>query len=168
MTAFTFGGHGKSDNFSAANLTEEASPTFSGNLDFAKLVEEDIQLDPPVSIAQNDLDILAKVIWKESGGCPWEHQCAVGCVVINRVHDERFPDTVAGVVGQPGQYSTAYLSDFEGIPAECYDAAAAVLSGQYTIPPEVVWQANIPQGNGIWRASYVDTGWWRSTTYFCW
>lgn len=130
----------------------------------------EVQLDPPIvdnGYTEEDLCILAKVIWKEAGGCPWEHQCAVGAVVMNRVHDERFPDTISEVVGQPGQYSASYLSGFDNIPTECYDAARAVLTGEYTIPPEIVWQANFPQGSGIWWVSCVDTGWYKSTTYFC-
>lgn len=137
------------------------------NYSGAKLETE---IDAPITdngYTGEELNILAKVIWKEAGGCPWEHQCAVGCVVLNRVRDERFPGTIYNVVTQPGQYSTAYLSGFDGIPEECYDAARAVLTGEYTIPEEVVWQANFPQGSGIWWTSYVDTGWWRSTTYFC-
>ena len=116
---------------------------------------------------EQELSILAKVIYGEANGCPWEHMCAVDCVVLNRVADERFPNTISEVVAQPKQYSTAYLSGFDGIPQECWDAARAVLDGEYTIPPEIVWQANFTQGNGVWWASYVDTGWYQSMTYFC-
>lgn len=123
--------------------------------------------DEAPSYTDQDLNILAKLIWKEAGGCPWEHKCTVGCVVLNRVADERFPDSIYDVVAQPKQYSTSYLYGFDGIPAECYEAARAVLEGEYTIPENVVWQAEFPQGRGIWWASEVNTGWWYSITYFC-
>ena len=133
-------------------------------------LEELVQTATPEQPAysQQELDILAKTIWKEAEGCPWEHQCAVGCVVLNRVSDDRFPDTIEDVVGQPGQYHSSYLSGFEGIPDVCYDAARAVLNGEYSIPPEIVWQANFVQGQGVWWISSVNTGWDSSTTYFCW
>lgn len=149
---------------------EENRPVIAVSGESVKVEIPEIEMEelaPPIEINQDDLDVLAKLIWKEAGACPWEHQCAVGCVVLNRVHDERFPDTVRDVVGQPGQYSTAYLSGFDGTPQDCYDAAAAVLSGEYTIPANVVWQANFVQGSGIWWASEVNTGWWHSITYFC-
>ena len=129
--------------------------------------EQPKELDPPVAYAEEDLCILAKDIFGEARDCPWDHQCTVGAVVLNRVHDPRFPDTVRDVVAQPMQYSTSYLSGFDGIPTECWDAARAVLTGEYTIPPEIVWQANFPQGSGIWWVSEVNTGWWYSLTYFC-
>lgn len=123
--------------------------------------------DAASSYTDQDLNILAKLIWKEAGGCPWEHKCTVGCVVLNRVADERFPDSIYDVVAQPKQYSTSYLYGFNGIPEECYEAARAVLEGEYTIPENVVWQAEFVQGRGIWWASEVNTGWWYSITYFC-
>ena len=118
--------------------------------------------------SEQDLNILAKVVWKEAEYCPWEHKCAVAGVVLNRVNDERFPNTIYDVVSQKGQYSASYTYGFDGIPQECYDAARAVLDGEYAIPSNVVWQAQFVQGSGVWWTSYVDTGYWRSTTYFCW
>ena len=54
---------------------------------------------------QESLQILAKTVCGEAAICTWEHQCAVACVVVNRVNDPRFPNTVKEVVGQPKQYS---------------------------------------------------------------
>ena len=112
-----------------------------------------------------DLDILANVVAGEAPFCPQEHQIAVAAVVLNRVADDRFPDTVAEVVGQPGQYRESYLTGTDA-PEDCYEAARIALSGEHDVPAGVVYQANFPQG-AVWRASEVDTGWFRSTTYFC-
>ena len=111
-----------------------------------------------------DIDILANAIAGEAPYCPQEHQVAVAAVILNRVADERFPGTVAGVVGQEGQYSPSYLTGTA--PEECYEAAQKALDGEHTVPPDVVYQANFPQGE-VWWESTVDTGYWRSTTYFC-
>lgn len=97
--------------------------------------------------------------------CPLDHQIAVAAVVMNRVNDPRFPDTVAEVVGQEGQYSETYLTG--QAPESCYEAAQIAIDGDHDVPPDVVYQANFPQGTAVWWRSDVDTGYFKSTTYFC-
>lgn len=116
---------------------------------------------------QEALDIVARVVAGEAGGCPWEHQVAVAAVVVNRVASPYFPDTVREVVAQPGQYTDAYLSGFDRTPHQCYEAAKTALDGTDAVPDDVIWQAEFQQGTSVWWISEVDTGWYRSTTYFC-
>lgn len=117
--------------------------------------------------AQETLDIVARVVQGEAGGCPWEHQVAVAAVVVNRVKLPYFPDTVREVVAAPGQYTTLYLSGFEKTSRQCYEAAKVALDGTDDVPDDVIWQAEFPQGTEIWWISKVETGWFSSTTYFC-
>ena len=116
---------------------------------------------------QEALDIIARVVMGEAGGCPWEHQVAVAAVVVNRVNSPLFPATVREVVAQPGQYSKIYLSGFDRTSRACYEAAKVALDGEDSVPDDVIWQANFPQGREAWWVSYVDTGWFSSTTWFC-
>ena len=51
-----------------------------------------------------DLNLLAHLIYGEARGEPYIGQVAVGAVVINRVRDSRFPNTIAGVIYQPGAF----------------------------------------------------------------
>lgn len=112
-----------------------------------------------------DLDILANVIAGEAMSCPLDHQIAVASVVMNRVNDPRFPNSVAEVVGQEGQYSESYLQGTA--PESCYEAAEIAYNGESDVPSNVIYQANFPQGTAVWWRSDVDTGYWQSTTYFC-
>lgn len=116
---------------------------------------------------QQDLCIVAKVIEHEAGDCPWDHRVAVGAVVLNRVADPRFPMTVREVVVQPGQYLPSYTFGFERVRRSSFEAAAAAMDGRHDVPADVVWQANFPQGREAWWISYVNTGSYASTTYFC-
>ena len=64
------------------------------------------------NIAANTYDpntarLLAKLIMLEANDEPFEGQVAVAAVVLNRTHDSRFPDSVAKVIYQAGQFSTA-------------------------------------------------------------
>ena len=116
---------------------------------------------------QEALDIIARVVQGEAGACPVEHQIAVAAVVVNRINSELFPSTAREVVAQPGQYTTLYLRGFDRTSRACYEAAKVALDGTDEVPDDVIWQAQFPQGAEVWWASYVDTGWWRSTTFFC-
>lgn len=55
--------------------------------------------------SSNDVNLLAKTISAEARGEPYEGQVAVGAVILNRVEHSSFPDTVSGVVYQPGAFS---------------------------------------------------------------
>lgn len=116
---------------------------------------------------QEALDIVARVVMGEAGNCPWMHQVAVAAVVVNRVHSPYFPDTVREVVASPGQYTTLYLSGFDKTSRQCYEAAKKALDGESGVPDDVIWQAEFRQGTEVWWESVVDTGWYKSTTYFC-
>ena len=116
---------------------------------------------------EESLDILARVVMGEAGGCPWLHQVAVAAVVVNRVNSPYFPDTVREVVAAPGQYTTLYLTGFDKTSRQCYEAAKKALDGESGVPEDVIWQAEFRQGAEVWWISEVDTGWYKSTTYFC-
>lgn len=55
---------------------------------------------------EDDLFWLSRVIQRESGNQPMKGKMAVGNVVLNRVADPVFPDTVEGVLAQKNQFST--------------------------------------------------------------
>ena len=101
-------------------------------------------------------------------------------VVLNRVEDSRFPDTVKGVITQPGQYSTKYatVEAANAIQATdskngtyyygiCEDSVKAAMMGQVEMPSNVLYQANFSQGKGVWKSVYFNSGWYASTSYFC-
>jgi len=53
----------------------------------------------------SNLYLISQVIYGEARGEKYEGQVAVGAVVLNRVADSRFPNTVAGVVYQSGAFT---------------------------------------------------------------
>lgn len=53
----------------------------------------------------NDLYLLSRIISAEARGEPYIGQVAVGAVVLNRVKHASFPNTVSGVIYQPGAFS---------------------------------------------------------------
>ena len=66
------------------------------------------------SAAQSgSVDLLARVISAEARGEPYSGQVAVGAVILNRVGHPSFPNTIAGVVYQPGAFSCMLDGQFD-------------------------------------------------------
>lgn len=77
-----------------------------------------------------DLNLLARVIHGEARGEPYVGQVAIGAVVLNRVRDSRFPNTIAGVVYQPGAFDAVYDGQINLEPdTTAYNAARDALNG---------------------------------------
>lgn len=51
-----------------------------------------------ISYTQYELDLLARLITAEANNQPNQAKVAVGAVVVNRVQDSRFPNTISGVI----------------------------------------------------------------------
>lgn len=77
-----------------------------------------------------DLNLLARIIHGEARGEPYVGQVAIGAVVLNRVRDSRFPNTIAGVIYQPGAFDAVYDGQINLEPDNnAYNAARDALNG---------------------------------------
>lgn len=85
-----------------------------------------------------DVAMLAAIIECEAGNQSYEGKCAVGSVVINRVADPRFANSISGVIYAPYQFSPVASGRFaivlaRGANAACTQAAVDVLNGYINI-----------------------------------
>ena len=130
--------------------------------------------------SDEDIRILTTTVFHEADHTTEQLRQYVAQVVLNRVEDSRFPDTVKGVITQPGQYSTKYatVEAANAIQATdskngtyyygiCEDSVKAAMMGQVEMPSNVLYQANFSQGKGVWKSVYFNSGWYASTSYFC-
>lgn len=86
---------------------------------------------PAVGYTDDDLELLARVIYAESRGEPYEGQVAVAAVVLNRVKSSHFPNTIRGVVYAPGQFTSVSDGQINLKPNEtAYRAAREALAGK--------------------------------------
>lgn len=77
-----------------------------------------------------DLDLLARTINGEARGEPYIGQVAVGAVIINRTRDPKFPQTIAGVVYQPGAFTCVTDGQFwASLESSSVNAARDALNG---------------------------------------
>ena len=70
--------------------------------------EAPVQTEAPIYyemyFTEDDVAEVAKMLWGEARGCTRDNQIKCAWVVVNRVDDERFPDTIQGVLEQPSQF----------------------------------------------------------------
>ena len=103
------------------------------------------------AVHADDLYDLSHLIGGEAEGCSWDMKISVGSVVLNRVADNRFPDTISEVIFQPGQYSCTWDGNFYREPSdETIEVANYLLDHGSQIDVSVVWQAEFPQGVGVY------------------
>ena len=86
-------------------------------------------------ITEEDLYLLANIIYCEAGCEPYIGKVAVGNVVMNRVKSNRQPNTIQGVVYAKGQFSPVRNGSLDralrksSADESCYQAALEALSG---------------------------------------
>ena len=91
-----------------------------------------------------------------------------------------FHSTVKAVITQPGQYATKYAdaSTTQSVKSKdaangtyyyamCENAVKTAMMGQVNMPSNVLYQANFSQGKGVWKSVSFNSGWYSSTSYFC-
>ena len=122
-------------------------------------IEEETQTELETKYTENDFELLARVIEAEAGGESDYHKLCVGTVVMNRVDSEKYPNSIEGVIYQPGQYQCVTNSHINKEPSESsYEAAESILDGRRMFRSSVVYQAEFIQGKVVEKVG---------NTYFC-
>ena len=99
----------------------------AGNLPLAAL---GIQPTGSGGGGSGDLQLLARLISAEARGEPYTGQVAVGAVVLNRVDHPSFPNSISGVIYQPGAFSCLDDGQFDQPVSEsAYRAAKEAMNG---------------------------------------
>ena len=88
----------------------------------------------------SDVQLMARAINGEARGEPYEGQVAVGAVILNRVKDSRFPNSISGVIYQAGAFT-------------------AVADGQIN--------ASIDEGSTVYKAAQDALNGWDPTEVVC-
>ena len=135
-----------------SNHTEETTPPTEA----ATIVTE--PETEPLYTAE-ELEMLALVIYQEAGGdaCSDETRLMVGTVVMNRIDDPRFPDTMYEVLTQKSQYGRLHWTGIvwpkrasaagEAHAVErAYTIAERILQGERALPADVIFQSEYIMG----------------------
>lgn len=82
--------------------------------------------------SSSDVQLMARAINGEARGEPYEGQVAVGAVILNRVKDSRFPNSISGVIYQSGAFTAVADGQINASIAEdstVYKAAQDAMNG---------------------------------------
>ena len=83
---------------------------------------------PPAT--QANINLLARIISAEGRGEVYQGQVAIGACILNRIEHPSFPDTLSGVIFQPGAFTAVADGQFyEPVADSCYRAARDALNG---------------------------------------
>jgi len=81
-------------------------------------------------ITRRDWQYLAQLVYGEARGEPFAGQVAVAAVVLNRIKSPFFPNTIPGVIFQPGAFTAVSDGQFWLTPDEtAHKAVEAALKG---------------------------------------
>lgn len=91
-------------------------------------------------IDQEDLEMLAIIIYHEAGGdaCCDDCRRRVADVVLNRVADDRFPNTIEEVLTQHGQYNYLWIYGIHWPSRAEWDSEKNAVDRAYRIAEEVL------------------------------
>lgn len=156
-----------------SNPTEETTPaTEAATIATEPPTEPETEpTETEPTYTAEELEMLALVIYQEAGAdyCSDDTRLMVGTVVMNRIADPRFPDTMYEVVTEELAYGRLHWT---GIvwpprarrPAEAhaveraYTIAERILQGERTLPDDVIYQSEHVMGEIV---AYSDG------LYFC-
>lgn len=82
------------------------------------------------SYSSSDIYLLAKCVHAEARGEPYVGQVAVAAVILNRVKDPNFPNTISGVIYQPWAFTAVNDGQINLEPNQsAYNAATDAMNG---------------------------------------
>ncbi len=110
------------NTLAAAGIEEEAEKV--------EKIEEQQSEETRITVSQYELDLLARAVYSEARGEPFQGQVAIAAVILNRVEDQRFPNTISGVIFQPWAFMAVHDGQFWLTPDEtAYAAVREALKG---------------------------------------
>lgn len=107
----------------------------------------------------SDLNLLAHLIYAEARGEPYAGQVGVGAVVLNRVKSSKFPNSIAGVIYQPGAFDAVSDGQINYSPnTTAVNAARDALNGwDPTYGCIYYFNPSTATSKWIWSRPYVVT-----------
>ena len=122
----------------------------AGPATLAALGIQSVSTGGSASATDNERALLARIISAEARGEPYEGQVAVGAVIMNRVRHPSFPNTLAGVIYQPGAFTAIVDGQFQQPVAESAVRAAADALAGYDPSGGAIYYFNPNTATSAW------------------
>lgn len=102
------------------------------------------------TLTDEEMTLLAKVVWVEAQGECMEGQQAVAEVALNRMKSEDFPDNLRDVIYGEKQFNSARFLDTATPYQMQYEAVESALYGPYVLPEDVFFFATTKKTSKVW------------------
>lgn len=116
-----------------------------------------------ISLNDDEIDLLARIVWVEARGECREGQIAVVEVIFNRVYSGGFPNTLYGVLSQKNQFESWEIRNTARNYESQVEVIKEVIAGNTNVlPVNVMYFAMSPLGNDIAAVignHYFTTDW---------
>ena len=86
-----------------------------------------------IYLSEDDIYLMSQIVYAESKGEPYEGKVAVASVILNRLNDPKFPNSIQGVVKQKNAFSCVHNGNITVIPNE--DSRKAVIEAVHGSDP---------------------------------
>ena len=110
------------------------------------------------TVDSSEATMIAKVMWGEARACSLSQRASIGWCILNRVDDNRFPNSVYSVITQPNQF---YYSSSFPCTDENYQLARDVLTRWQMEKDGIAVERELPKGyywyNGNGRVNIFRT-----------
>ncbi len=84
-----------------ASMQNTSQPSSS-----ASIIANAVSSGTADGFSQNDINLMAHVVYGEARNQPFTGQVAVAAVILNRFHSNVFPHSIPGVIYQPGAFTS--------------------------------------------------------------
>ena len=135
-----------SGNNTSSNTTTSKGSSNSGNNSSGGVIN-----NGGTSASKSDLDLLAAIIQCEAYQ-NYDSLLAVATVIMNRVYDSRFPNSISGVVYAAGQFEPAFSGRLE------YVLNAGPTSLSYQVAQDAINGARLAEVADCYYFLYAGTG----------
>ncbi|MBQ3409553.1 MAG: spore cortex-lytic enzyme [Clostridia bacterium] len=111
------------------------------------------------SNSNSDLNLLSRIVYAEARGEVYAGQVAIAAVVLNRVRNSSFPNSISGVIYQPGAFTAVSDGQINLTPnSTARKAAQDALNGwDPTYGSIYYFNPNTATSSWIWSRPYVVT-----------
>lgn len=106
-----------------------------------------------IKLTLEELDLFFRLVEAEAGNEGMEGKIAVANVVINRVRDSRYPDTVKEVIYQPYQFEPVTNGHINKMaPADSKEAVLRALKGEQVVSADTIsfWATYLDSSHELW------------------
>ena len=108
-----------------------------------------------LNVTAKERELMARLVEAEGGIEPYRGKVAIANVIINRVLDSRYPNTVNGVIYQKHQYESVSRGMLWDRPTgdDCYRAVDDALNGVNVVPTDTIsfWADYLDPSNSLWK-----------------